>query len=118
MEVSVSVSLVRALSGSHHSDDDFDDAQVAVRRRRTRGRRHPLMMVVFVFERGNEDFLFSIGKIFNRVETSKTDAKNVRKRPSFAREGEERIVVLRLVVVIEAVLLSLIVVNFFYMSER
>jgi len=52
------------------------------------------------------------------VETSKTDAKNVRKRPSFAREGEERIVVLRLVVVIEAVLLSLIVVNFFYMSER
>ena len=27
MEVSVSVSLVRALSGSHHSDDDFD-AQV------------------------------------------------------------------------------------------
>lgn len=28
MEVSVSVSLVRALSGSHHSDDDFDDAQV------------------------------------------------------------------------------------------
>ena len=28
VEVSVSVSLVRALSGSHHSDDDFDDAQV------------------------------------------------------------------------------------------
>jgi hypothetical protein len=48
------------------------------------------------------------------VETSKTDAKNVRKRPSFVREKEARIVLLRLVVVIEAVLLSLIVVNIFY----
>ena len=48
------------------------------------------------------------------METSKTDAKNVRKRPSFVREGEERIVLLRLVVVIEVVLLSLIVVNIFY----
>ena len=54
-----------------------------------------LMMVVFMFERGNEDFS-KIGKIFQSRETSKTDAKNVRKRPSFAREGEERIVVLRL----------------------